>query len=116
MKIEDKIYSIELIKDTSTVLFIGNLRLHSVNEYNEIMENIYSFSKGDSKPITLDLSKLEFINSSGIASLGILFIKLRDLDRRIKIIASKYVNWHVASLRDFQILNPNIEIDFIVQH
>lgn len=116
MRYEDKTYSVDIVKETNTVLFNGKLRLHSLNEYNEIMENIFVFSKEDNSPLTLDFTKLDFINSSGIASLGILFIKLRDVDRKIKIIASKYVNWHVSSLRDFQILNPNIDIDFIVQH
>ena len=116
MKIEDKKYSIEILDDFNTVIFTGNLRLHTVKEYNEIMERIFDLSKDSPKPLVLDFSKLDFINSSGLASLGILFIKLRDFEKKILIKASKYVNWHVASLKDYQTLNSQIEIEYIVQH
>jgi len=116
MKIEDKKYSIEILPETNTVVFCGNLRMNTVNEYNEIMENIFTISKESDKSLILDFSKLEFINSSGLASLGILFIKLRDYEKKIRIVASKYVNWHVASLKDYQTLNSQIEIEYIVQH
>ena len=116
MKIEDKNYTIEIVNNLKTIVFTGNLRLHSINDYSDIIEKIFNYIKEQNDSITFDFTKLEFINSSGIASLGILFIKLRDIEIKIKIIASKYVNWHVASLKDFQSLNPHIEIDFVVQH
>ena len=116
MKIVEKNYSIEFISDLNKVIFVGNLRLQSIEKYNEIMELIIEKTKDSSIPFTLDLTNLNFINSSGIASLGILFIELRKFNKKIKIIASKYVNWHVGSLKDFKNINNNIEIEYVVQH
>jgi hypothetical protein len=116
MKINDKNYTIEFIPDLNKVIFVGNLRLQSIEKYNEIMEFIVDNVKDSNEPIILDLTNLNFINSSGIASLGMLFIKLREYDTKIRILASKYVNWHVGSLKDFQNINTNIEIDYVVQH
>ena len=115
MKIIEKNYTIEFISDLNKIIFVGNLRLQSIEKYNEIM-NYYRKNKRFTDSNYIRFNNLNFINSSGIASLGILFIELRKFNKKIIIIASKYVNWHVGSLKDFKNINNNIEIEYVVQH
>lgn len=108
-------YSVEFDSDDQRIVFKGNFRLKTINNYNEIMLFILNCSSYSDKVI-LDLSQLEFINSSGIASIGLFLIKLKDTEKKIKIIGSKYINWQISSLKDFQQINNNIEVEYIVQH
>jgi len=114
-RIENDGYSVEYIGSDDRIVFKGHFRLRTIQNYNEIMHFILEKSSG-SQNIFLDLSNLEFINSSGIASIGLFLIKLKDSDKKIKIIGSKYINWQIASLKDFQQINNNVEIEYIVQH
>lgn len=115
LKIENDNYSVNFIKDENRIIFKGNFRLRTISNYNEIMQFIIENSEG-ADPVILDLANLEYINSSGIASIGLFLIKLKDSEKKIKIIGSRYVNWQIASLKDFQQINNNIEIEYVVKH
>ncbi len=47
-------------------------------------------------------AQLRYINSAGIASLGLFLIKIRDHKKKIKILASKYTHWQATSFKKFK--------------
>ena len=115
MEIKDKNYSVKFFEDENRIIFKGNLRLKSVEEYNEIMDFIFQ-SALKSENLVIDMTQLNVINSAGIASLGLFLIKIRDHKKKIKILASKYTHWQATSLKDFKNINNNLEIEYVVHH
>lgn len=116
MEIQDKNYTVEYIEEENKITFKGNLRLKSVEEYNQIMDFIFNHSLTSGKILLLDMTKLNVINSAGIASIGLFLIKMREHNKKIKILASKYTHWQAVSLKDFTDINDNLEIEYIVHH
>jgi hypothetical protein len=116
MKMSDVNYSVEFIKTDNKVIFKGNLRLQSVEEYNEIMDFVFNCAINSETILLIDMTQLSVINSSGIASLGLFLIKMRDYQKKIKILASKYVHWQSVSLKDFKEINEDVEIEYVVHH
>ena len=116
MIISNDNYTIEYVQSENMFILKGNLRLQTIDKYNEIMDFINKHSLNESKPLVLDLTGLYTLNSSGIASLSLYFVNMKKNDKKIKLIGSSYVKWQSLSLTDFKELNPNIEVEFIVQH
>ncbi len=116
MKIIDDSYSLDFIEDENKIIIKGALRLQTVEKYEEIMNFILKNAYISSEILTIDLTQLSYINSAGIASLGLFFIKLREQDKKIRLLASRHVSWHETSLKDFQIINDNIELEYVVLH
>ncbi len=117
-KITGETYSVEYLEDEHRIIFSGFFRLQSIESYEEIIDFVMHYAINYNKTLSLDVSKLEVINSSGIASLGLFFVKLRDHDneKKIKMLASKYIYWQANSLKDLTELNENLEIEYIVHH
>lgn len=116
MEIQTKNYSVEYVEAEHKIIFKGNFRLESVEKYDEIISFVLSSSMKSGKLFLIDLTQLTVINSSGIASLGLFLIKLRDMKKKTKIYASKYVHWQALSLKDFEEINPHLDIEYIVHH
>lgn len=116
MKIVNTQYSIEYSENDEKIVFSGVLRLQTIDSYNEIMDFIIKCSINSRQKLILDFSNLENINSAGIASISLFFIKLRGTDKKIKILSSALVPWQKITLKDFQYINSNIEIEEIIIH
>ncbi|HOW82560.1 MAG TPA: hypothetical protein PK573_08375 [Spirochaetota bacterium] len=118
MKINGETYTVEYHKNDNRIAFSGNLRLQTINSYEEIINFTLRFALESNEPLILDFTKLEIINSSGIASLGLFLVKLRDTESEKKLVihASKYIQWQVSSLNDLRELNDNLDIIYIVHH
>ncbi len=116
MKITDDNYTLDYIKNENKIIFKGALRLQTVEKYEEIMNFILKNAYNTDSTLIVDLTQLTYINSAGIASLGLFFIKLREHDKKIKLLASRHINWHETSLKDFQTINDNIELEYVVLH
>ena len=112
MKITAGNYNVEFIKESNTVLFSGTLRLQGKEEYEKIYDLLLIVAKKSTKGITIDMRKLEFLNSSGISSLSLFMIEMRNLDKEIKILGSNTVSWQVKSLTNFQRLYHKAQITF----
>jgi len=116
MNIDNENYSIEYIDHENMFILKGNLRLQTIDKYNEIMDFITRHAMKSDKPLTLDLTGLTSLNSSGIASLSLFLVNMKKSDKTIKIIGSSYIKWQSLSLTDFKELNSNIDVELIVQH
>ena len=91
-----------------TVILEGTLRLRGIEEYDEIANLLDAILKENSAA-TVDVRKLEFLNSSGIAMISRFIIKARKVTGlSITIQASKQIPWQGKSLKNLQRLMPEL--------
>ena len=109
-------YTLKYIESDNRIVIKGNLRLQTMEKYDEITGFIIDNVINSKCEIILDLTQLEILNSSGIAALGMFIIKMKENEKKTRIIGSKYISWQVASLSSFREIDDNIVIDFVVQH
>ena len=113
MEIKTEKYSVEYIRNDREITFKGILRLIGKDEHREIFELLTEAANDTTGlPLTLDMSKLQFLNSSGISSLSMFIIKMRQLDKDITILGSNSIPWQSKSLRNFQKLYKKVVITF----
>lgn len=113
MEIKTDKYSVEYIRSDRQITFKGILRLLGKDEYREIFELLtQAANETTGLPLKLNMSELQFLNSSGISSLSMFIIKMRQLDKDISIIGSDSIPWQSKSLRNFQKLYGKVEITF----
>jgi hypothetical protein len=95
IKAED--YRIECIEASKAVI-AGILRLPTPSAYEAHFKPIKEHLKNASDPI-LDLTKVDFMNSSGITALGKLVLFAKENDFAITILGSKDIPWQTKSLK-----------------
>jgi hypothetical protein len=113
MIIKNKNYQIEYLKESHAIKIRGSLELDSVQSYNKIMDFILQNTMGSYRDILFNISELKYINSAGLAFLGLLFIKLREKNCKIKILISPFLKWQNQTIKEFENINKNIEFDLI---
>lgn len=116
MSQKNKDYIIDYIPEENRVVLQGTLRLQTVDRYNEILDFILKYVYDKEEVVILDLSRLVSLNSSGIAALGILLIKIKEANKKFRIFSSKYVHWQSISIEDFREINSDIAIEYVVHH
>ena len=100
-------------QEKATVVCEGVLDLRGKAGYGEILELLEQAVATDSPLVTLDLKDLEFLNSSGITTLGGFIIKLRDRGQgRLRVLCSNKYTWQSRSMRGLQKLMPEMELEF----
>ena len=109
-------YTIQLSNFENKITIKGELRIHTVNEYDELINVIVTGATKSNNDFVLDLSNLSFINSMGIAALGMTFINLKHHEKKIKILASKHIHWQYTSLNDLKQIKADIDIEYVIQH
>jgi hypothetical protein len=107
-------YSIDLDDATSTVTFKGSLRLGGPGEYKPIADLLSNLAEKEPDIVTLDLSQLEFLNSSGISTLSKFVISLRKKrTTQAVILGSKNIPWQGKSLQNLQKLMPGLKLEMV---
>ncbi len=109
-------YSLSFFPDDSKLVIRGNLRLDSVYSYDEIVNFVTDAFKRSGGEFHLDLTRLETLNSSGIAALGMFLVKSKEDLRPIKVMGSRYITWQAMSLESLKDLRSNLSIEMIVEH
>ena len=79
-EIKGQDYGVEWIPETGTVFFHGILRLMGHNEYAPIADLLNEAAQ-HSDTTTLDLQKLDFLNSAGINIFYRFIIQMRDAEQ-----------------------------------
>jgi hypothetical protein len=112
MEIDTKDYSVRYDRATETVTCCGSFRLSQPEEWGPIVELLNSTADGEPKTITLDLRKLEFLNSSGINIFSKFTIKVRQQKHtQIAVKGSKQIPWQGKSLKNLQRLMPSLHLE-----
>ena len=115
-ELKHKAYQVRYVEDQNLILIQGDLRLESVQKYDEIIEFITSSVLSSEKPINIDVTKLATLNSSGIAALGMFLVGIKKSKREVTLIGSRYVSWQAISLDGFCDINEYLSVEFIVHH
>jgi len=112
-EIVDENYRISYDADSATVICKGYFRLRGAEEYAPMMELLNSVADLGLSELSMDVSGLEFLNSSGINTLSKFVLKLRKVGSvKLTILASEDYPWQKKSLRNFQKLLPGTDIQF----
>lgn len=113
MEIKTGDYSICYDPATETVICQGSLRLGGVEEYEPIVKLLNDLADQEPRKITLNLKKLDFLNSSGINVLSKYVIKVRQKGTiQMLVQGSKAISWQGKSLKNLQRLMPSLELEF----
>ncbi len=97
--------------ESATIHYEGTMRLSGTDAYAPILEIMNSVLAAKPDMITLDLTGLEFLNSSGINLLAKFTIEIRKQpDIGARVLGSKSIPWQSKSLRNLQRLHPALEL------
>lgn len=105
-------YKVELDTENDRVRMSGALRLGGLAEYSPISQMLEDALDGRSS-LTIDLTELEFLNSSGIATLSKFVISARNRNKcTLAIRGSNEIAWQGKSLNNLRRLMPALELSF----
>ncbi len=105
-------YAVEFHPEQDCVRMSGALRLGGLAEYGPISAMLEDALNGRER-LVLDLSELEFLNSSGIATLSKFVILARNHgDCALVICGSRDIAWQGKSLNNLKRLMPALELRF----
>ncbi len=112
MEIKTESYSIGYDTNTATVVWEGDLYLNGSEEYAPISDLLSNVIEQDVNNLVLNLTNLNFLNSSGINVLSKFVIKLRQKQNiKVVVMGSKSIPWQMKSLRNLQKLMPSLELN-----
>jgi hypothetical protein len=112
MEIKAEDYTVSYDTATATVSCQGSLRLSGMEEYAPIVQLLNDVADQEPLTITLNLQKLEFLNSSGISMLSKFVLKVRQKKNiQMLVQGSKGIPWQGKSLKNLQRLMPALELE-----
>lgn len=112
MEIKAEDYTVSYDAATATVSCQGSLRLSGMEEYAPIVQLLNNVADQEPLTITLNLQKLEFLNSSGISMLSKFVLKIRQKNNiQMLVQGSKGIPWQGKSLKNLQRLMPSLELE-----
>ena len=106
-------YTVQHDEEGGCVHFSGSLRLGGLAEYAPVSQLLDgALQRHDA--LTLDLTRLEFLNSSGIATLSKFVIAARNHQHcALEIRGSSGIAWQGKSLNNLKRLMPSLELTFV---
>lgn len=110
MEIKSQDYSVIYHQDSAAVTCEGSFLLSGSEEYLPILQLLNDAADQQSgKSLTLDLRKLEFLNSSGINTFTKFVINVRN-KAAVQLTVRGYENipWQVRLLKNLQRLMPTL--------
>ncbi|PSB52595.1 hypothetical protein C7B67_06365 [filamentous cyanobacterium Phorm 6] len=114
MKIKTEDYRICYDPTTTTVSFVGSLRLSGPAEYAPIVQLLGSIASVEPAKITLNLQQLEFLKISGINMLSKFIIEVCKKARlQMAVQGSKRIAWQGKSLKNLQRLMPSLQLELV---
>jgi hypothetical protein len=104
-------YEVRYDETTHTVTCVGSFRLGGVEEYAPITQILNQVAAQGPETLTLDLSGLRFLNSSGINVLSKFVIGIRQKGTiGLVVLGSKEIPWQGKSLVNLKRLMPALTL------
>lgn len=113
MKIEHDDYQVEYDEAQMTISCSGSFRLHG-DEYKPVLDIL--FAAADRKPenLKLDVTNLQFLNSSGINTFSKFVLHVRTLGAsKVLVLGTTKFPWQEKSLKNLSRLLPSLEIEIV---
>ena len=110
MTIQTDTYTVTENPNENTVILKGTLRLQGREQYQPISDLLMESASHAKSELTLDMTGLIFLNSSGISALSLFVIEMRKIEKPISIVGSSTISWQSKSLMNFQRLYEKVEI------
>lgn len=113
MDIKTEEYSILHDAESNTIVIQGFLRLDGMEEYQPIMDILLGALE-NTQDLTIDVTDLEFLNSSGISTLSMFVVRVRERkDVHLTLKGSEAVLWQTKSLKNLQRLMPSLTLEYV---
>ncbi len=107
-------YNLWYDSDTETIYCQGTLRLRGIPDYQPIIELFNRVIDSAPANLVLDVTKLEFLNSSGIHVLSKFIIGVRQKKTiEMSMRCSKDIPWQGKSLKNVQRLMPTMKTEWV---
>lgn len=107
--IEGENYVVRSDSASATAVLEGSLRLSGPEAYSPIDQLLRTLLAQQPELITLDLRKLDFLNSSGINMISKFVISVRrHEDVNMQVLGSSDIPWQGKSLKNLQRLLPQL--------
>ena len=111
-EINDGDYRVFFDADTDTIKFTGELALGGPKEYSDINQLLHDVVDTQPEIITIDLTELAFLNSSGISMLSKFVLGFRKKKEiQLTILGSNDIPWQCKSLKNLQNFLPSLRLD-----
>ena len=110
-EIKDTDYAVQYDSESTAIDFAGLLSLGGAKEYAPIANLLNKVAADEPEEITLNLKKLEFLNSSGISMLSKFVLGLRKKKKiQLVILGSRDQPWQSKSLKNLQKFLPSLKL------
>ena len=105
-------YQVSYDPDTAVITCSGQFRIRG-DEYIEIAQLLETVADAKPPAVTLDLRKLQYLNSSGINNLSKFVLKVHKHNASSLLIkGSDAFPWQRKSLKNLQRLLPGLQLEF----
>lgn len=114
MQIADENYKVTYNSSTGTITCEGIMDLRGKEAYKPVAKLFQNVVDETPETIVLDIRNLEFLNSSGITTIGAgLVIKVRKKGvSKVVVHCSKAFSWQERSIKGIMKLMPDLNLKF----
>ncbi len=111
MVLQTNEYSIAFDAVESRVVFRGALRQPGNREYASLKELLRTIHDREPEQLVLDFRDLQYLNSSGLGTIGQFIVEAREADKVMLILeGSAAYPWQGRTFRTFQRLWPKVKV------
>jgi hypothetical protein len=115
MRIDENEFQVVYDDQRHVLYFTGSLRMNNLAEFDKIKKFMLEAYDLEAPELTLDYTKLEFMNSAGISTLCkfIFDIKDRAPYKPLSIIGNENILWQLKSFENLKKIWDRIDLRFV---